>query len=282
MATTPLSTLTVHTPPTPLHGAKYEDCRSRTTRQGTRNSTLRNQRAVDTSSTPSNMVDLQHVSVSLDAKKPNSLVSAPRTYSPPSSTQISEQKQSSRVVSSNHCKDARGIGGGRQNLRAPSLDTFYNYDRNPTLRQPQSTLGANMLPTPAKTPRKKSVQSTAIQAAARVLFPSRPDTVEQAMPGPRKKRNKRHGGFSLYSSVESDGDMGSENQIEIYTDSKDKVPELDPNEDNPFYDQHAPTARFSEPHKTRNSKKRKAEHTLDASAEIEEAFNHEEGMVYVL
>ena len=82
--------------------------------------------------------------------------------------------------------------------------------------------------------------------------------------------------------MEDDGDAGSETQIEIYTDSKDKVPELDPSEDNPFYDQYAQESASPGPHKKKGSKKRKAEHSLDASTEIEEAFNREEGMVYVL
>ena len=102
------------------------------------------------------------------------------------------------------------------------------------------------------------------------------------MPNPRKRRSKRHVGFSLYGSMEDHGDMGSENQIEIYTDSKDKIPELDPSEDNPFYDQQPQTIGFAEPQKKNRSKKRKAEHSIDASTEIEEAFNREEGMVYVL
>ena len=165
---------------------------------------------------------------------------------------------------------------------APSLDQSHNTDKNPTLQQPSLNLTVNMLPTPAKTPRKKLVQPVAVETAARVLFPSRPDTVEDAMPNSRKRRSKRHVGFSLYSSMEDDGDVGLENKIEIYTDSKDKVPELDPSEDNPFYDQHAQTVGFADLRKRKVSKKRKAEHSIDASAEIEEAFNREEGMVYVL
>ena len=151
---------------------------------------------------------------------------------------------------------------------------------NPSLHPP-SLNPANMLPTPAKTPRKKLVQPAAVKAAARVLFPARPDTVEDAMPTPRKRRNRRHVGFSLYSSMEDDDDAGSENQIQIYTDSKDKVPELDLSEDNPFYEkpgQDVPP----EPSKAKSSRKRKASHTIEDNPEIEEAFNREEGMVYVL
>lgn len=280
MATTPPSILAVNTPPTPLHGAKYDGHCQKPSRKGTRKSLSRTQRAIDTP--PVNSVELEHISESLDPEKPNTLRSAPHTYSPPSSTHTSPRKKPSRGPFSTHGKDASAMDGGDSYSGAPSLDLFHNPDKNPTLQQPALYLAANMLPTPAKTPRKKSVQPAAVQAAARVLFPSRPDTVEDAMPNPRKRRNKRHVGFSLYSSMEDDGDAGSENQIEIYTDSKDKVPELDLSEDNPFYEQHAQTAAFAEPRKMKSSKKRKAEHSVDASTEIEEAFNREEGMVYVL
>lgn len=138
-----------------------------------------------------------------------------------------------------------------------------------------------MLPTPAKTPRKKPVQQAAVSAAARVLFPTRPDTVEDAMPTPRKRKNKRHVGFSLYSSMEDEAD-NSENRIEIYTDSKDKVPELDMSEDNPFHEQPVEDVPIPEPTKAKNSRKRKASHRIEDNMEIEEAFNREEGMVYVL
>ena len=165
---------------------------------------------------------------------------------------------------------------------ASTLDLSQNPGNNPAAQQQSLSLATNMLPTPVKTPRKKSVQPDAVKASARVLFPPRPDTVEDAMPNPRKRRNMRHVDFSLYGSMEDVGDAASENQIEIYTDSKDKVPELDLSEDNPFYDQHDQTLDFPEPRKAKGSRKRKAEHSIDASAEIEEAFNREEGMVYVL
>ena len=280
MATTPPSTLALQTPPTPLHGAKYDEHRQTLTRKGTRDSSSRTHRIVE--SPPLNSVDLQHIPTSLDPKKPSTRRSAAHNYSPPSSTHTSPRKKSSRDRSSNHSKDAGAMDGAGPFSGAPSPDLFHNPDKNPTLPQPSLNIAATMLPTPAKTPRKMPVQPAAVQAAARILFPSRPDTVEDAMPTPRKRRNKRHVGFSLYSSMEDDDNAASENQIEIYTDSKDKVPELDLSEDNPFYDQHFQTVASSEPCKTKGSKKRKAEHSIDASKEIEEAFNREEGMVYVL
>ena len=279
MATTPLSTLAVLTPPTPLHGSKYDDHRPRSPRKGVRSSPLRTQRTIET---PPPNLDLQHVPLSLHPQKPNTLRSTPHIYSPPSSTHTSPRKEFSRGVPSNHNKYAIAMDDAAPRPGGPTLDLFQNPGNKPAVQQSALSLATNMLPTPVKTPRKKPVQPAAVQATARVLFPCRPDTIEDAMPNPRKRRNRRHVEFSLYGSMEDVEDAASENQIEIYTDSKEKVPELDQSEDNPFYDQHDRTIGFPEPRKAKSSKKRKAEHSIDASAEIEEAFNREEGMVYVL
>ena len=136
-------------------------------------------------------------------------------------------------------------------------------------------MGSGMLPTPAKTPRKKQVQNKT--GVGRVLFPVHPESVEDAMPTPRKnKRNKRHVGFSLDSDAESEGG------IQIFTDSQDKVPELDLSEENPFID-HPPKRDPPEvSRKPKSSKKRKAESESISKDTIKETFDHERGMVYVL
>ena len=101
------------------------------------------------------------------------------------------------------------------------------------------------------------------------------------MPTPRKnKKTKRHVGFSMDSSVDDDADSGG--GIKIYTDSKDTVPELDQSEENPFIDHPFKREQPEEHRKPKGSKKRKARSETIDKHEIEEAFNHEEGMVYVL
>ncbi|KAL8963765.1 MAG: hypothetical protein Q9193_000012 [Seirophora villosa] len=142
----------------------------------------------------------------------------------------------------------------------------------------QSTVdpAANMLPTPAKTPRKKDLRRTAeLQSAARVLFPTRLEKVEDAMPSGKKRRGRRHVGFSLDSSGEEDD---AANRIQIFTDSKEKVPELDMSEENPFVDNPADT-RHSEPGKGKGRRGRGA--PVSTNPHIEDVFNREEGMVYV-
>ena len=158
-----------------------------------------------------------------------------------------------------------------ENLKS-SGDTLHAYST--------STLNTTMLPTPAKTPRKKTVQP-GLHPAARVLFPTRPENIDDAMPTPRKNgRRKKHIGFSL-DSFGADDDVSDE-KIEIYTDSKDKVPEVDETEDNPFYVKPGQDATSNGDAVSRNSKRRKINGGVNVNKEIEESFKREDGMVYVL
>ncbi|KAL9119877.1 MAG: hypothetical protein Q9187_003568 [Circinaria calcarea] len=146
-----------------------------------------------------------------------------------------------------------------------------------TSQQTSSRLTA-MLPTPAKTPRKKTVQ-VGLSSTARILFPNRPDNADEAMPTPRRnaRKTRKNIGFSLESFGEDDG-AASGGSIEIFTDSKEKVPELDETEENPFY-----VKPGQEPVTTiRSSKRRKVSGNAnhDNNNELEDP-NREDGMVYV-
>ena len=268
-ATPPLRS--VHTPPTPLHGAKYDTYQPYSTRRSTRHST---QRAAQTPPPLSLDSNFQHKSSS-KSKKGFSSRPSTQPQSPPSSTHTSPQKKLFENARSSNRKDGNTSNG------TGAMDPFQDANGTSSLQQPSLNLGTHMLPTPVKTPRKKPMHpAPAISSAARVLFPTRPDTVEDAMPTPRKRGKKRHVGFSLDSSMEDDAD--SEDKIQIYTDSKEKIPELDLSEENPFLDRPEQEVSFEEPSKTRGSRKRKAPSITGSNPDIEEAFNHEEGMVYVL
>jgi hypothetical protein len=121
-----------------------------------------------------------------------------------------------------------------------------------------------MLPTPVKTPRKKDLKNNLV-STARVLFPNRPETVDEVMPTPRKRARK---GMSLESFAEGQTEQPA---IQIYTDSRDKVPEVDQSTDNPFY---------AKGGSTRSSKKKEKE-SQDHKA-VQSALERDEGMVYVL
>ena len=155
----------------------------------------------------------------------------------------------------------------RQKINGSKADSGLS---NAYLSDPNSSLVPNMPPTPAKTPRKR-VLKPEVKSTARVLFPERPETVEQAMPASRKRSRggKKHIGFSL------DDDASSEGKIEIFTDTKDKIPELDETEDNPFYEK--PGSRPK-----RGGKKKTKGQVMDHNKEVQEALERDEGMIYVL
>lgn len=131
-----------------------------------------------------------------------------------------------------------------------------------------------MLPTPAKTPMQKdvSVVIPGINSVARNLFPIRGETAEEAMPSPKKKGRKKNGGLNMSEDDEASA-------ITIYTDSHDRIPEVDLSADNPFYGQ--PGAVLPEPTK-RLSKRRKIAIPGEGEQTIEEAERRKDGMIYVL
>ena len=136
---------------------------------------------------------------------------------------------------------------------------------------------SGMLPTPAKTPKKRpSETAPGINAIARNLFPVRGETVEEVMPSPKKKGRKRYTGFTLDSFDAEDQDAAP---IQIYTDSHDRVPEIDMSADNPFYGESSNAQ--PEPTK-RSSKRRKITVPGEGEQTVEEAEQREDGLVYVL
>lgn len=135
-------------------------------------------------------------------------------------------------------------------------------------------MAPGMLPTPAKTPRKCALHSEqSIKPTARVLFPSRPASIDEVTP--RKARKFTKNVYSL-NSFEETGE--SSEKIQIYTDSKERIPTADEDDDeNPFVTK-----------KTKGKAKAKAKATPqrrkeDArTEEMEEAVNRDEGMIFML
>lgn len=130
------------------------------------------------------------------------------------------------------------------------------------------------MPTPAKTPKKRGLyDDSQIKPAARVLFPQRPTNIHDYLPSPRKARKSKHA-FSLLGEEDENIE-----EVSIYTDSKERIPELDETEDNPFLTRRSNgsrrTTQASQP-LTRNGTK----HGM--TKEIDEAVERGEGMVYSL
>lgn len=142
-----------------------------------------------------------------------------------------------------------------------------------------------MLPTPVKTPQKKTVPKSTM--AARALFQDAHPTHSAVFESPRKQKNKkRHNGFSL-ESFSADTDP-----VHIHVDSRDQVPEVDTSSDNPFYAPPAqPSKKGTLPTKSAaqkvpgTPKRRKVSTEAEKKPldpQVEDALEKDEGMVYVL
>ena len=134
------------------------------------------------------------------------------------------------------------------------------------------------IPTPVKTPKKKNVPN--INATARALFQDANGDTDLIAPSPRRgRKNKRYNGFSL-ESFKAEEDNGG--RIQIFTDNRDKVPEADTNESNPFLDLPAPGEGSRVKRLAGGSKRRKVSGEKRIDPQVDQAIKNDEGMVYVL
>ena len=132
---------------------------------------------------------------------------------------------------------------------------------------------SNMYPTPAKTPRKRK-PTTNFGNTARVLFHDRETNPNDIMPTPSKSRKgKKHTAFSLESFEE---EQKNGNRVKIYTDSKERMPELDKDDDNPFVVQGG----TSQPQKVPAQKRGRPKHGV--SQGVDDAVENDRGIVYTL
>ncbi|KAL4885052.1 hypothetical protein BJY04DRAFT_158728 [Aspergillus karnatakaensis] len=238
MATTPPPPSFLRIPPTPRHGTGYDQYEPYPTRHSAR---IASQRASTESRTtpPPSFPISQGRGASRSTKKQKTAET--ETLSPPGSPMSARKKMSGRLAATQH----------------DDLDSF---NSKPAHSHPSNlfrqTITDGMLPTPAKTPRKKPVENAG--STARVLFPP--------LSGQRKK--KKQTGFSLDSFTE---DSSRNDSIQIYTDSRDRIPEVDESEENPFYKK--PSV---------NTNTRPSRHkTGGRDKEVNEALDREDGMVYV-
>ncbi|KAL4979287.1 hypothetical protein BDW66DRAFT_128095 [Aspergillus desertorum] len=237
MATTPPPASFLRIPPTPRHGNGYDQYGPYSTRHSAR---LASQRASTDSRTtpPPSFPTSQGRATSRSTKKQKTAET--ESLSPPGSPMSPRQKMSGWSAAAQLDEDPLNVA------KPP-----HSHPSHPI----RTTMTEGMLPTPAKTPRKKPVDNVGL--TARVLFPQ-----------PGQKRKKKQTGFSLesFSDDPSQGDS-----IQIYTDSRDRIPEIDESEENPFY-QKPSTSQKPRPSKPM---------TRSRDKEVDEALKREDGMVYV-
>lgn len=257
MERTPSPPRRVHTPPAPLHGAKHDSYEPFSPRRSSRVAAQQHLHHGET--TPTRRRTTRDVTPTSSRKKATARASI-HTLSPPSSPVSPAKHFSPRSTRRSHHDTG-------------AVDSDSDHAAPTPARRFLSTMAPHgMLPTPAKTPRKRALQSEeSLGSTARVLFPNRPATVDEAMPSPRKAR-KTKTTFALHSFADEMDEAGE--KIEIYTDSKERVPTHDDEEDNPFISKKGKGKAKAAPQKPRK---------VDAkSAKMFEAANHDEGMVYLL
>lgn len=149
----------------------------------------------------------------------------------------------------------------------------------PTPRKPESlstrrgaAASAGMLMTPAKTPQRPPNEKVKakVKSVARNLFHS---DEEEAMPSPRKVRTQTDNPDSFYS-----GDA-AETSFQIFTDSHERIPEVDNSVDNPFYVGPNPATPEAP---RRRSKRNTVSIPGEGKVPIDEAIRREDGMLIVL
>lgn len=123
-----------------------------------------------------------------------------------------------------------------------------------------------------------------VNGAARALFIDQPILGEEVAPLRRARKQRRYNGFSLESF--SADDTTQQGRIQIFTDSRDQVPEQVAAEGNPFVEAQIDDEDVSVKRVRGGSKRRKitSERKKDAKKDpqVEGAIDRDEGMVYVL
>lgn len=261
MAATPPGQITpdLEVPPTPLHGPMYDD-ESPRTRSSAR---LRQKRSLEPSLSTTN--NSSEVRLNKTPRSPRR--SGFQPYAEPHSPGLTPKRTSGRRVQIYSPSSPDSNFHDTQLFKRQANDS-----RN--LLSSATMTAEGSLPTPVKTPKKKPVSKTS--AAARALF-QEPQTIEELVASPRKSRkNKRFNGFSLESFRAED----TTGQIQIFTDSRDQIPESDSTKDNPFKQEIEHSASSRKVPGT--VKRRKVSEPRPTDPQVEEAIREDNGMVYVL
>lgn len=95
----------------------------------------------------------------------------------------------------------------------------------------------------------------------------KPANLDDVMPSPRKQRKSR---LTLFSD-----DDPKESDIAVFTDAQNRLPDVDPSDDNPFLGPR------KKPAKSKSSNKSVAANDGN-EADMEEAAKNDEGIIYVL
>ncbi|KAI8937328.1 hypothetical protein NX059_006535 [Plenodomus lindquistii] len=250
MERTPSPPRRIHTPPAP--GTSYEPFSPR------RSSRVAAQRDAHTHIHHEQATPRTRRDVTPTASSKRSIVRAANfALSPPTSP----------VSPKHHTRTPRSV----RRTHLEPLDSDSDHPAPTPARRFLSAMPSDMLPTPAKTPRKRPVGD--LSSTSRILFPQRPATIEEAVPTPRKSRKTKNL-FTLESFNAHMDDDDNNQKITIFTDSKERVPTPGAADENPFLTTKKGKGRARPtPQKSRKVDQR--------TAKLNEAAERDEGMVYI-
>lgn len=239
------------TPPTPLHGSAYHEA---SPRYWTRSSAKHADDSPDTS-----------------------LRTSPRSLRSPQVSRMENLHSTPKRTSARRVhvlSPATSDIGAPLSLPAPAPSRI----SQPQFLSATTMISDGMLPTPRKTPRKKRISQADL--TSRVLF-RRQREQESTTPvfqSPRKPPARKHNGYAMEAAADGTA-------LQIFTDSRDRVPEVDVSESNPF------STADESPRRSRtvasSSKRRKLGHVKKEPRkklddDVQETIDHDEEMCYML
>jgi hypothetical protein len=260
----------VRTPPTPRHGPTYDNVDPIQPRYATRASQRRASRESLSAADGAKATPRGHRSPPLAGlSRPSSRSSTPST------THLHSPQNSPRRKSTRRVQITSPPSPG---LSSPGPTPIPSSKPQSTSLSSTTVMADGMLPTPVKTPRKKNVPS--MNAAARALFQDQPVLGEEVAANSRRARKgRRYNGFTLERFTAGEDAPAS---IQIFTDSRDNVPQLDTTEENPFTDHPTKPEGSSSRRVVGTSKRRKMTGGQHTDPHVQQAVDNDEGMIYVL
>ena len=230
MATTPPPPDTVRVPSTPRHGAEFDSHGRRPVRRSER---LASQGLVrgrySSPGLESSGLEVKPRSLEDGTTRRYGCTGLDGTFTEPDSPRCSPQKKQRKVTHN----DVVAEEGRTQRLQSrtkgqrvttsssiSSSRSLNNNNKDETAKQ-ATKVTAGMLPTPAKTPRKKKVADAG--RVSRSLFTTRSsDTLDSEDILPKKGKKFSH--FSLESFNSDLEERNNRPALEVYTDSRDRIP----------------------------------------------------------
>ncbi|KAI1141818.1 hypothetical protein F5Y05DRAFT_373887 [Hypoxylon sp. FL0543] len=253
---TPSPPARVHTPGTPKHG--YNDSwEPYSPRKSARISAQRSAQRTPSPRAPSRSHNRVSTRSSADA------------FSTPAFSPVKK-----RMPAMDSVRRASGnlTAGGVANA-ADSLGTGSSHNSHEKPMATNTTRSAAMLPTPSKTPQKRPDEKAQakIGAVARSLFPE-----ADSVPSPKKRKTKKYSGLTLESFTAEEVDE----PIEIFTDTRDRIPVADKKAPNPFYgNESSTTPKREQP--ARRSRSKPVTIPGEGKQTVDEALHREDGILYV-